>query len=199
LHTTGVGVQGQNFGEQKLGYDFFVGNGIGASEIGDNDNRKSVTAGVHISPREGLTLGVSYYNDAIAKGAKMHDGSTNNYTVKQHLLSGSVAYFGDKLELLAEATMARNHTDTTGTKEAFAGYLYAGFKIKEKLVPYIRVDNINYQSGELYYHNNNMRAAIAGIRYEINYLAVVKLEYQHGYTDIEGKSDKITAQFAIGF
>lgn len=199
LHTTGIGAQGQNFGNIKFGYDLFVGNGIGASEINDNDKRKSVTAGVHISPADGLTLGASYYNDAISKGATMHDGSTNGFFIKQNLLSGSVAYFGHKFEMLAEATLAQNHSDTTGTKNTFAGYAYAGYKIKEKWVPYVRFDNINYQSGEVYYHPNNMRAAIAGLRYEINYLSVVKLEYQHTYTELAGKADKISAQFAIGF
>lgn len=199
LHTTGVGLQGQNLGEAKFGYDLFVGNGIGSSEINDNDKRKSVTAGVHVSPASGLTVGASYYNDVISKGAVMHDGGTNNYNIKQNLFSGSVAYFGNKFELLAEGTLGRNHSDTTGTKQTFAGYVYAGFKIKEKFVPYLRFDNINYQSGEVYYHPNNMMAAIAGLRYEINYLSVVKLEYQHFNTDLQGKSDKITAQFAIGF
>ncbi|MCW3113943.1 MAG: hypothetical protein JWR18_2339 [Segetibacter sp.] len=199
LHNTGIGLQGQNFGPQKFGYDLFVGNGIGASEINDNDNRKSVTAGVHISPRDGLTVGVSYYNDEVAKGAHMHEGRTNLYDVKQSLYSGSVAYFGKKFELLAEGTLGNNYSDTTGSKGTFAGYLYAGIKIKEKLVPYIRFDNITYKSGEVYYRNNNLAAAIAGLRYEINYLSVVKLEFKHSYAEIGGKSDRVSAQFAIGF
>ena len=199
LHTTGLGAQGQNFGAAKFGYDVFVGNGIGASETSDNDNRKSVTAGIHISPKAGLTLGVSYYNDEIAKGARMHDGGLNEFDIRQNLLSGSVAYFGNKFELLAEGTSGLNHSDTTGTKSTVAGYVYAGFRIKEKFVPYLRYDYINYQLGEVYYHYNNMSAAIAGIRYEINYLSVVKLEYQHTDTDMDGTTDKITAQFAIGF
>lgn len=199
LHNTGIGVQGQNFGPQKFGYDLFVGNGIGASEINDNDNRKSVTAGVHISPKDGLTLGVSYYNDQIAKGAHMHDGGTNRYKVRQNLYSGSVAYFGKQFEFLAEGTLGNNHSDTTQSKRTLASYVYAGIKIKEKLVPYVRLDNITYNSGEVYYSNNNMATAIAGVRYEINYLAVVKLEFKHTYSETGGKSDRVSAQFAIGF
>lgn len=199
LHTTGVGLQGQNLGQAKFGYDIFVGNGVGASEIADNDKRKSVTAGLHISPADGLTLGATYYNDAISKGAHMHNGRENNHHIKQNLFSGSVAYFGSKFELLAEATVGHNKSDTTGTKETFAGYMYAGYKIKDKIVPYIRIDNINYQAGEVFYENNNKRAFIGGVRYEINYLSVVKLEFQHNYSDSDGRSDRISAQFAIGF
>ncbi|MDB5246229.1 MAG: hypothetical protein JWQ40_623 [Segetibacter sp.] len=199
LHTTGLSIQGQNLGESKFGYDFMIGNGLGASDLGDNDKRKSITAGVRISPKEGLTLGGTYYNDVIAQGAKMHGGQINNWKVNQNLYSGSVAYFGKKFELLAEASITSNHTDTTGTKETFAGYFYAGYKIKEKFVPYIRMDNINSQSGEVYYHHPDRTSFVAGFRYEINYLSVVKLEFQHSNISMTGKADKVMAQFAIGF
>jgi hypothetical protein len=199
LHTTGVGLQGQNLGRLKFGYDVFVGNGLGSSEIGDNDKRKSVTLGMHIKPVDGLALGASYYNDEIAKGAIMHDGSINPYDVKQHLASASIAYFGKKLEVLAEGTAAFNQSDTTGTKKTFAGYIYAGFRLKDKVVPYARYDNISYEEGEVFFHYNNMNAIVGGLRYEYNYLTVVKLEYQHAETDMNGKTDKFTAQLAIGF
>jgi hypothetical protein len=199
LHTTGIGAQGLNLGKLKFGYDFFVGNGIGSSEIADNDTRKSITAGVYIKPKEGLTLGASFYNDEVAKGARLHDGGVNAFDIKQYLTSASVAYFGKRFELLAEGTLGQNHSDTTGTKNTYATYVYAGFKIKEKFVPYARFDFIEHELGEVYYHYNSMMAAIAGFRYEINYLSVVKLEYQHMHTHMEGASDKFTAQFAIGF
>lgn len=199
LHTTGVGLQGQNLGKEKFGYDFLVGNGMGSSEIEDNDKRKSITAGVHISPADGLTIGASYYNDQVSAGAKMHNGSISKWKVNQNLVTGSVAYFGNQFELLTEGTLAYNHTDTTQTKRTFAGYAYAGIKIKEKFAPYVRVDNLDYQHGEVFYHPDNMTSFIAGVRYEINYLSVVKLEFQHIKTQMEGNIDKVTAQFAIGF
>ena len=34
---------------------------------------------------------------------------------------------------------------------------------------------------------------------QINYLAVVKLEYQHTHTQSSGDQNKVTFQFAIGF
>jgi hypothetical protein len=199
LHTTGIGLQGQNLGKLKFGYDVFVGNGLGSSEISDNDKRKSVTLGMNIKPTDGLTLGASYYNDEIAEGAVMHDGSINPYDVKQHLASASIAYFGKRFELLAEGTAAFNHTDTTGSKTTTAGYIYAGFRLKDKVVPYVRYDNIHYEEGEVFFHHNDMHAIVGGLRYEYNYLTVVKLEYQHAESDHGGKTDKFTAQLAIGF
>src|SRR6476619_6421906 len=43
LHTTGLGVQGQNLGDARFGYDLMVGNGLGSNDFTDNDKAKSVT------------------------------------------------------------------------------------------------------------------------------------------------------------
>ncbi|RZJ64519.1 MAG: hypothetical protein EOO50_15465 [Flavobacterium sp.] len=198
LHTVGLGFEGRDLGKMKFGYNLFVGNGLGSSEVSDNDKNKSVTAAVHIKPADRLRLGMSYYYDVISAGADVH-GMIVDHRVNQHLISASVSRFGKKLEILAEATSGINHTDTTGTKTTFAGYAYAGYKIKEKYVPYVRYDNVKYQNGEMYYMKNNTQSFVVGFRYEINYLAVVKLEYQHLDYEFGSNVDKITAQFAIGF
>jgi hypothetical protein len=199
LHTTGLSLQGQNLGSVKFGYDLMVGNGVGSGEIVDNDKSKSLTAAVHIKPADGLRFGLSYYNDVIAAGAKQHNGHVTNWKVNQNLYTASTAYFGKKFEFLAEGTLASNRTDTTGTKVTLASYAYAGVKIKDKLVPYIRVDNLHYEKGEIFYHTDNTTSFVGGVRYEINYLAVVKLEYQRTDSQLSGTFDKLTAQFAIGF
>lgn len=199
LHTTGISVQGQNLGSVKFGYDFMIGNGLGSGEIADNDQSKSITAAAHIKPADGLRLGLSFYHDNISAGAKLHNGHIVSKAVSQNLGTGSVAYFGNKFEVLAESTFGNNHTDTTGNKSTLASYVYAGIKIKNKLVPYVRADNINYQSGDMFYTVNNMSDFIVGMRYEINYLAVVKLEYQYTDSKLLGTNNKVSAQFAIGF
>jgi hypothetical protein len=198
LHTVGVGLEGRDLGKAKFGYNLFVGNGLGSSEVEDDDKSKSVTAAIHIRPLDRLRIGLSYYYDVISKGAEVH-GMMYDHQVNQHLVSASVARFGKKFEFLSEATAGINHTDTTGTKTTLAGYAYAGYKIKEKYVPYVRYDNIRYQNGEMYYMKNNMQSFVAGFRYEISYLAVIKLEYQHIENEFGIDVNKITAQFAIGF
>lgn len=200
LHTTGVSLQGQNLGDLKFGYDFMVGNGLGSTDIQDNDKNKSVTAAIHFKPVDGLRIGTSYYRDIVAKGAMVHGFTeATTHQVNQSLYTGSVAYFGKKFEVLAESTLAYNHTDTTGTKLTTASYIYAGVRIKDKIVPYAKLERLNYQQGEVYYHKNNTTSFIGGIRYEISYLAVLKLEYEHDNQEIGGRTNKITAQFAIGF
>ncbi|MCW3118756.1 MAG: hypothetical protein JWM28_2838 [Chitinophagaceae bacterium] len=198
LHTTGASVQGHDLGKLKFGYDFMVGNGLGSGEVSDNDKNKSVTAAIHIKPVDKLRLGISYYHDVISKGADVH-GKIIDWRVDQTLLSGSVAYFGKKFELLAEGTLGINKTDTTGSRQTLASYLYTGYRITEKVTPYIRLDNLNFQEGEIYFNKDNTTSIVAGIRYSLNYLAVVKLEYQHQHSAVQGNIDKVTAQFAIGF
>jgi hypothetical protein len=200
LHTTGISLQGQNLGNLKFGYDLMVGNGLGSTDIEDNDKTKSVTAAIHIKPVEGLRIGTSYYHDIVSKGAMLHESrEIIEHQVNQNLFTGSVAYFGKKFEILAETTLAHNHTDTTGTKRTIASYIYAGVRVTNKLVPYAKVERLNYQQGEVYYHKDNTTSLIGGIRYEINYLAVIKLEYEHDNREIAGRLNRITAQFAIGF
>jgi hypothetical protein len=199
LHSTGIGFQGQNLGKLKFGYDFMIANGIGSYEIGDNDSHKSWTLAAHIKPFNNWRIGASYYNDIISKGAKLHDGKDINHQVSQQLYTASVSYFGKKYELLAEFTLGDNHTDTTGNKKTQASYLYAGYKIKDKWVVYGRFDDLRYQAGEILFDKNNTWSYLIGIRYKINYLSVVKLEYKHQEFELSGSANKISMQFAIGF
>jgi hypothetical protein len=198
LHTTGINFQGHDLGNIKFGYDFMIGNGLGSEPVEDNDKYKSITAAVHIKPVENMRIGASYYNDVVSKGATV-EGKTINWKVNQQLITGSFAYFGKKFELLAESTTGLNHTDTTGTKQTWASYIYGGYKITKKITPYIRFDDLHYQDGEILFTKDNTTSFIAGMRYQINYLTVVKLEYQHTKQELEGKDDKLTLQVAIGF
>jgi hypothetical protein len=198
IHTTGISFQGANLGEAKFGYDLMLGNGLGSSDVTDNDKRKSITAAVHLKPAEGLRIGLSWYNDVIAKGSTAHD-VIQQWKVKQNLFSGSASYFGDKFEVLAESTLGTNNTDTTGSQQTIASYIYAGIKIKEKLVPYLRFDQLHFQKGEIFYHNNNTTSIVVGMRYNINYLTAIKVEYQTQHSVHEGNSNKFSAQLAIGF
>ena len=198
LHTTGIGVEGHDLGELRFGYDAMVGNGLGSAEVADNDAFKSLSLAVHIKPFDKLQIGASYYSDIISKGSTIR-GKTINWQVNQQLFGGSVAYFGKKFELLAEGTFGFDRTDTTGTTQTFAGYLYAGYKVTPKIIPYVRFDRLQFQDGEIYFAKDNTTSFVGGIRFVINYLAVVKLEYQHTDAEVEGRQDKFTAQFAIGF
>ncbi len=199
IHTTGLAMNGLNLGKQRFGYNFMVGNGIGSSDVVDNDTYKSITAAIHIKPREKLQLGVSFYADHISAGAEDHHGGVVGENIKQKLYTVTIANFGSKFEFLAEGTFTSNDAQSTGVVNSFAAYAYTGWRINDKLVPYLRYDFLSYDEEEIYYSKNDTSSILIGARYEINYLIVVKMEYQFLDTEVAGSDDVISAQIAIGF
>jgi hypothetical protein len=211
LHTTGLRFQGQNLGKLRFGYDALIGNGEASTDALDFNKMKSIMLGVNIRPSNHLRIGLTYYYDNIPALAVLHH-TTNvaKKDVDQSLYSASASYFGDKFELLAESSVAINaYQDSVEgsivkkSPVSPAGYLYAGYRLKEKLVPYTRIDVLQFSHDEVLFSNNMQYGALVGLRYEINYLAVVKLEYAYMQTMHEGvelsHTNTINFQFAIGF
>ncbi|HRG57788.1 MAG TPA: hypothetical protein PK323_02465 [Bacteroidia bacterium] len=204
LHTTGVSLQGLNLGKLKFGYDIMVGNGLGSNDVLDNNIYKSITAAFHIKPIDGLRIGASYYRDILSSNAlstHLHGGTVNQLSksLTQELMTGSVAYFKGKYEFLSEGTIAINNTDSTGRAQSAIMYAYAGYRVKDKYIPYVRFDWSEFARNEIYFLKDNTTSYLIGFRYQINYLAVVKFEYEHSKSARAGMVDKYTAQFAIGF
>ncbi|KAA3440333.1 hypothetical protein [Rufibacter hautae] len=199
LHTTGVSFQGQNLGTLKFGYDVMFGNGLSSSDVLDNDASKSMTVAVHIRPQNALRIGLSYYRDIIAKGADLHHGASSSWQIDEHLITASVASFGEKVEVLAESMAGVTQTDSTGSRKSVASYVYAGYKVTDKITPYVRFDHLRYQQGEIGFLKNNTESFLAGIRYQLNYLAVIKLEYQRHNSEMTAPANTISTQVAIGF
>ena len=198
IHTTGIALHGLNLGKLKFGYTFLVGNGLGSDDINDNDGYKSVTAAIHIKPVDKLQIGASFYSDVFSAGANIH-GDIFEEKINQKLLTGSVSYFGSQFEFLAEGTLMNNKTESAGSANSFGSYFYAGVRLEEKWVPYLRVDYLKYEKNDPFLDTNNTTSLLVGLRYEINYLMVIKLEYDHQDRDVLGSINKISAQMAIGF
>jgi hypothetical protein len=208
LHTTGISLQGQNLGRLRFGYDLMLGNGLGSGDVADNNPFKSVTAAVHIKPKDGVRFGASLYHDVISKGSMVHNHSTGTSTVarariRQSIMTASVAYsdslFSKKYELLAESSMAMNKADSLGTQNAVATYAYAGLRVTDKIIPYVRFDDIRYHKQEVYFHDHRVQSFVGGVRYELSYLAVFKLEYQHTNHHRVADADRVIFQVAVGF
>lgn len=198
IHTTGIAFQGLNLGDLRFGYNLMIGNGLGSSDVADNDKTNSITAALNIKPWKSWQIGASYYRDEIAAGATVN-GRIIPEKIGQNLYTATLAHFGQKFELLTESTVAFNDADATGQTTSFASYIYGGVRINEKLTPYLRYDNLSYEDGEPFFEGEDTNSIIAGMRYEISFLIVVKMEYQHMDREFSGGSDLINAQIAIGF
>ncbi len=202
LHTTGFGLSGQDLGNLKIGYTIMVGNGLGSTDLADNNAEKCYVFALNFKPIDGLRLGGSVYLDKIDGVVHDHGGGVKQvHNVNQGLYSGSIAYFKKKIEFLAEASSCQNATDSIGVKTTYAAYGYFGFRIKDAFVPYVRYDNVDYQKGEMYFTGVNTEMFTVGLRYEVNYLTTIKLEYQYkkaGTTNLIF-TNNFFVQFAIGF
>lgn len=198
IHTTGIVFQGLNLGSLRFGYHIMIGNGLGSTDVSDNNESKSITAALNIKPWSAWHFGISYYRDVIAAGANVHGEIIASETT-QNLYTATLAHFGSKFELLAESTIASN--DVTGMDQttSYASYIYTGIRLNEKLVPYLRFDNLEYDSEEQFFDSDDTTSIIVGLRYEISYLIVVKTEYQNIDREIAGSSNLLNAQIAIGF
>jgi len=200
IHTTGLSLQGYNLGKANFGYDVMVGNGLGSGEIFDNDQFKSVTLSAHVKPVDGMKIMASGYFDRVSKGADIHTmDTTATHDINQQVFTGSLAYFRKRLELLAEGSFATNATDSLDARQAIALYAYAGLRIKSKMIPYVRLDYLTYEKGDPYFPDNDKIALVGGLRYEFNFLAVVKLEFMHRDSELADASNRVSLQFAVGF
>lgn len=198
IHTTGIAFQGLNLGDLRFGYNLMIGNGLGATDVAENNKAKSVTAKLNIKPWNGWHFGAALYRDVISAGSTVHGNLIPNRTT-QMLYTGTAAYFGQKFELLAESTFASNEVDGFDRTNSVASYAYAGLRINESLVPYLRFDNLQYDSGEQFFNNEDTNSIVAGLRYEVSYLIVLKMEFQYIDRDISGSTSLLNTQVAIGF
>jgi hypothetical protein len=184
----------------RFGYNVMIGNGIGSTDVAENDDAKSITASLTTKPFGSWHFGASFYRDKIDAGTMIHGtGNTLTENTTQQLYTATAAHFGRRFELLAESTFALNETESTGTLNSNASYVYGGVRLNEKLVPYFRYDQLIYDDNEQYFDAVDTSSIIAGLRYEVSFLIVLKMEYQYIDRDAIGSSSILNTQIAIGF
>lgn len=218
IHTLGLQFQGQNLGKLNFGYDFMLGNGISSTDVYHDSVVPSVTASVHIKPREGMRIGASYYWDDLHENTPgVHSGHNTSIPVpidqryqgpvKFRMTSFSFAQFGEKFELLSETGFNNSTTDSTGTAKNFFQFVYAGLNVTEKSTPYILGDYVDVADNDVHvYPIHKLKVAI-GYRYSFNYLLNMKVqlekswEFEHAFHDHATSygGPFLRVQFAYGF
>jgi hypothetical protein len=216
LHSLGVQFQGQNLGKINFGYDIVLGNGISSTDITQNDVNFSYTVSAHIKPKDNLRIGASYYHDYLPNN---ESGSHSGHSAVQEHYSGelykgelffnlsclSIAYFGNKLELLSESSINTTRTDTLGQANNFSTFLYAGWRFKDKYVPYVFADYLKIADNDLYTYALNVSKFGIGFKHEFSPYICLKtqLEYQYFTHDTDEhhvhNNLGIKVQLAYGF
>jgi hypothetical protein len=140
---------------------------------------------------DNLRIGASYYHDYLPNnlsGAHSgHNASTDHHTGEIYngpltfdLACFSLAYFGNKFELLSESSLNLTRTDSLGQANNYSSFLYAGFRIKERHVPYVVLDYIEIDKDDLHTYEFKTAKLGVGYKHEFNHLICLKtqVEYQ---------------------
>ncbi len=186
LHTLGLRLQGQNLGPLGLGYDLVVGNGMSSTDFFKVSPHMSVMVAAHIKPFDGAQFTVSYYRDRVTDSqvgvhvGHAHSGNGYKGDIDFQLISLSAAYFGEHLEVLNEAGLNINTTDSTGTVQNYSNYTYVGYRLKDKFVPYVLSDLMMIDRQDMHSPQTQLWQAGAGLRFEMSHLFNVKLEIRRG-------------------
>jgi hypothetical protein len=192
LHTMGLQFQGQNLGNLNFGYDFMIGNGISSTDAFHDSVVPSITGSVHIRPKEGMRIGLSYYWDDLHDNTPgLHSGhntasvipDAKKYQgpVKFRLASFSFAQFGEKFEFLNETGFNASTTDSTGTSKNFSQFVYAGLNLTEKSTPYVLFDYIDVADNDIHVYPLEKLKIAVGYRYSFNYLLNLKVQLERNW------------------
>ena len=214
LHTMGLQLQGQNLGKLNFGYDVVLSNGIASTDVFNDNVDLAWTVAFHIKPKEGMRIGASYYHDMLDNNISGvhsgHSGSKINYSgpmykgpLHYQLLSFSFANFTDRWELLNEFSYNITRTDSLGTANNVSNFSYAGFRIKDKYVPYAKVEYMDIAKNDLHSYPFRVSKIALGYKHEFSPYINVKAQlerynYSKHNTALPNKTS-FEIQLAYGF
>ena len=210
VHTFGVRLQGQNLGKHNFGYDLLVGGGMSSEDMSNILSDISVTAAVHWKPIDGMRLGISFYNtsmdDASSMAAHSHGGNDPDIPVYDgpidfQLINSSVAYFGERWEILNEFSYNRTKTDTLGVANNLSNYTYCGYRVKEKNIPFVAYDILYAGDNDLHTHHFDRMKFILGYKYELSNSLNFKaqLEYYRNIHQSTSSNQKLDFKIQISY
>ncbi len=200
IHTVGVSVWGHL--SSGVYYEFMLGNGIGSGARSDNDEAKSIALALHKDLTPTLRVGITWYFDKIAAGLpsfrRNDDGRIPlTASVAQRSIGGNARFKKDALELLGEVMLV-NNTSAAGDGTTLAHYVYAGYQLN-KITPYLRFDQLVFEDSEPYFLPEDVNQFLIGLRYDLHFLAVLRVEYQAIGTEDASNFNRFIFQVALGF
>ena len=200
IHTVGASIWGNL--PSGLYYEVMVGNGIGSSARSDNDETKSLALALHKDLGQHVRVGVTTYLDRIAAGLPSFQRNDDGRipltsSIDQRSMGGNTRFKKDKLELIGEVMLVRNEGNG-GSGVTLAHYVYGGYQLG-RVTSYVRFDQLIYDDNEPYFHPEDTDQFLFGMKYELNFLAVIRAEYQFISTEHSNNFNRFVLQVALGF
>lgn len=211
----GLQIEGEGLGKAGLFYRLFVSNGIGKNggllgvpyALGENI---AYTAQVGIEPLDGLKISVSGNLNQQAEGSMTQYGSAVPEKLSTTLFVASLSNMAidRKFEFIAEYFQNQHNYTSLPTKSLHGGIVYVGYKLPNKIVPYVFCEFLDFPSGDTYYPAENPYTNQAyvssneynlGLRYKVSGDLVLKFELAYMDQKQFGSSLGFRSQAAFAF
>ncbi|WP_317898026.1 hypothetical protein [Aurantibacillus circumpalustris] len=195
ISNVGAQIEGDNITKARLFYRLFVSNGNGSKSLTSNlKNQYAVTAALGAEPVEGLKIVASAHLDEFSAKRPNSAGVTNKKGGSALLSNVSIAYMNPekKVEFMGEYYYQSTKFDSLGEKSSQGLLLYGGYKVTNKLIPYVQYAYLQAgteNSTDFYYAGatNGVQLKInditLGVRYKFTSNFVVKFEYNFRQQD----------------
>lgn len=175
---------------------------------GDSDNKKAVSLSLSLSPAamEGAQIGLFGQRGTVVITDTVGPADDE---IEQTILGTDLIHMSDHLEFLGEwylwqhKDLAGNSTDTTGW------YAQLGYRVTEKTMPYVRHSLLDTESdpyfdaigitGTTPANSRETRVTVGGLRFDIDFRTVLKVEYRAVDDDIDGSYNEGAVQWAFLF
>jgi len=170
-------------------YVFLVANGRGRTvddpqKFSDRNDAKAFEGGVGFMPEavDGLRIGFDARWDEIPPNPT---DPLRVRPIRQLLVSGSIEFRGDRIEILAEFAWIEDEDDTGGDTFAHtAAYLQIAYRLRARWTPYFRFDMREMDAGDPYYapsaRDLDRWQVLLGIRFDVLPNVAIKFEFGAG-------------------
>lgn len=199
IHIVGLMASGRDLGPAHVGVDVLVGNGIGSTADGDNNNAKSVTVALSSQVTSALQVGVNGYLDHAAAGTQGVGLIALPAPMRQSIVGGYAALMGSALEAIGEYQHITDAPSGFATRSNDGFFVYGGYRVG-RWVTYARYDQFDAASADPYYFGvPSYKGGLVGGRWDFSAMTTGKLELRRNERTGIKTANELAAQIAIGF
>jgi hypothetical protein len=213
----GFMIEGEEISNARIFYKVLIGNGSGRNGgyLGTPYNLGhahdlSPTLQLGFEPSPGLKISASASWNQFEEGDLDQFGDVVVEDMKISLLGGSISFINpdSNFELIAEYYKSTNKYANQGSKTSPSAFLYAGYKVSDKVVPYIFIEHLSFDESDPFYDRENIYTGQffvnsqeynLGVRYRANPNVVVKFEASALKQKLYGWTYGPKLQVAFGF
>lgn len=211
----GLQIESENLGKLGFNYKFLVSNGIGKNAGllgGDSTIGTSLcyTGQFGIEPMDGLKFLVSGQLNPMVKGQQTQYETILNEQMTYTYGGLSLVYMNPekKVEFIGEFSRSQHNYDSSGTYNIQNIIGYLGYKVTNKVIPYLFYEASLFPDAHPYFPATNEFTGLPyqsiqeidlGIRYKVNPNVVLKMETGYHIEEITGNSFILKTQAAFGF